>query len=192
MNILRNTTALALSIVESYIEKGDTVIDATCGNGHDTLALSRMVGEEGKVYGFEIQPLAVMRAMNMLYKEEAPSEIEMIYHGHEMMDLFVEEEVKAVVFNLGYLPGGDDKEITTKKETTLIALQKAIDKISVDGIVSVTIYPGHEAGREEAEAVLKWAESLDKKVYHVAHISMINQPETAPQILDITKKVSTR
>lgn len=101
MNLIQNTAGFTMHIVSEYVKEGDHVIDATCGNGYDTLALARMVGETGKVYGFEIQPLAVMGAMSMLERENAPAEIELIYHGHELMDRFVDEKVSAVVFNLG-------------------------------------------------------------------------------------------
>ena len=187
MNLLRNTAKFAMSITADYINKGDTVVDATVGNGNDALALSRLVGETGKVYGFDIQPLALMRASEFLMQNEAPSEIELVYNGHEEMDRHISEEVSAIVFNLGYLPSGE-KQITTTADTTITALDKAIDMIKADGIVTVVMYPGHPAGQIEKDKVLEWGNSLDKGIYHCAYISMINQPENAPCIMLVTKK----
>ena len=188
MNLIQNTAGFTMHIVSEYVKEGDHVIDATCGNGYDTLALARMVGETGKVYGFEIQPLAVMGAMSMLERENAPAEIELIYHGHELMDRFVDEKVSAVVFNLGYLPGGEDKTVTTMTKTTLKALELAAGMIKKDGIIAVTMYPGHEEVKKERDAVLSWACSLDKSIYHAAHIKMVNQSDGAPEILAVTRK----
>ena len=191
MNILRNTAGFAMNITAEYISEGDTVVDATVGNGHDTLALSELVGAGGKVYGFDIQPLALMRASEFLIQNEAPSEIELVYNGHEEMDRHISEPVAAVVFNLGYLPSGE-KQITTRAETTLTALGKAVDMIKPDGIVTIVIYPGHEEGKREQDLIVQWGKSLDRSIYHCAHISMINQPENAPQIMLVTKKAPGR
>ena len=187
MNLLKNTAKFAMSITADYINKGDTVVDATVGNGNDTLALSRLVGETGKVYGFDIQTLALMRASEFLMANDAPSEIELVYNGHEEMDRHISEEVSAIVFNLGYLPSGQ-KQITTTADTTITALDKAIDMIKADGIVTVVMYPGHPAGQIEKDKVLEWGSSLDKGIYHCAYISMINQPDNSPCIMLVTKK----
>ncbi len=186
-NILRNTAKFALSVVEGYVLPGDTVIDATCGNGHDTLSLAQMVGEEGKVYGFDVSGVAIQATMRRLQENDVQAEIELIYNGHEEMDLHIQEPVKAIVFNLGYLPG-EDKNNTTKAATTLTALKKAVNMIQTDGIVSVVLYPGHAEGRKERDAVLSWAEKLDKSICHAAYVNMINQPDTAPEIVFITRK----
>ena len=86
-----------------------------------------------------------------------------------------------------YLPGGD-KEITTRTESTLCALQAALELLRVDGLLCVTVYWGHPSGREEREAVLRWAKNLDKGIYHCVHTDMLNQPNCPPEIVLITKK----
>ncbi len=187
MNLIKNTAKLAMHLTAEYIQPGDTVIDATVGNGNDTLALSKLVGETGKVYGFDIQPLALMRASELLMQNDAPSEIELVYNSHEEMDRHIAKPVAAIVFNLGYLPSGE-KHITTRAETTLKALEKSINMIKCDGVVTVVMYPGHAEGRIEKEKVLEWGKSLDRSIYHCASISMINQPENAPCIMLVTKK----
>lgn len=187
MNIIRNTTALAMHTVSSYIKEGDTVIDATCGGGHDTLALSQLVGESGKVYGFDIQEDAIRRTEELLKTEGAPSEIVLVCAGHEHMTDFVDEEVSVIMFNLGYLPGAD-KNITTMTDTSLCAIETAANIIRKDGIVSVTMYPGHSEGAREREALIDWAKKLDKSKFHVAYTVMINQDDISPEILMVTRK----
>ena len=94
-----------------------------------------------------------------------------------------------IVFNLGYLPGGD-KQRATQTETTLAALQAALDKLTIGGLLSVTMYWGHEAGKIERAAVLRWAAALDRSTYHCVHTDMCNQPNCPPEILFVTRKKS--
>ena len=103
------------------------------------------------------------------------------------MARYVKEQPHVIVFNLGYLPGGD-KEVSTSSGTTLEALCAALELLAVDGLLCVTMYQGHEAGYLERLKVLEWAGSLDKGVYHCVHTSMVNQPNRPPEILWITKK----
>lgn len=55
------TTEAAKAAWASLVSPGDTVVDATCGNGHDTLALARLVGPHGCVIALDIQVSAVLR-----------------------------------------------------------------------------------------------------------------------------------
>jgi hypothetical protein len=98
-----------------------------------------------------------------------------------------EGSAAAVVFNLGYLPGGDHS-VTTTAETTIRGLEAALRTVKTGGIVTVVLYDGHDAGKEEKKSVIDWAEALDSKKYHVAYVSLINQKNSPPEILWITKK----
>ena len=102
---------------------------------------------------------------------------------------YVSEPIGLIVFNLGYLPGGD-KQRATQAETTLASLQAALDKLSVGGLLSVTMYWGHETGKAERAAVLRWAAALDRSTYHCVHTDMCNQPNCPPEILFVTRKKS--
>ena len=104
-----------------------------------------------------------------------------------MSDHIPEKSASAVVFNLGYLPGGDHS-ITTKADTTLEGLGVALRTIRPGGIVTVVMYDGHEEGAEEKKAILEWAENLDQSRYHVAYVSLLNQKKHPPEILWITRK----
>ena len=190
-NLIRQTTELALHIVAPYVTPGSTVIDATCGNGHDTLALAQM--NPAKLYAFDIQEDAVRAATALLEAMGYRKSIEggqIILHcaDHEEMENYASGPVSAVLFNLGYLPGGD-KEITTKATSTLKAVEAAMELLEIDGIICITMYSGHDAGKEEKAALLNFAETLDAKQWHTAYISMPNQKHDPPEILLITRKV---
>ena len=113
--------------------------------------------------------------------------VTLIEESHANLAHYVSEPIGLIVFNLGYLPGGD-KERATQAETTLASLQAALDKLTVGGLLSVTMYWGHEAGKTERAAVLRWAAALDRSTYHCVHTDMCNQPNCPPEILFVTRK----
>lgn len=154
----------------SILAPGDVAIDATVGNGHDTLFLAREVAENGTVYGFDIQEQALDTAYRRLQEEGLEGRVSLYHAGHEAMAVVLPESVrgrvKAVMFNLGYLPGGD-KQRTTGITTTLAALQQSAELLAPGGAVSVLAYTGHPGGREEAEEVKAWARALSPDYYRV-------------------------
>ena len=183
MNVLKNTTALALTMCLQYADKNAAAVDATCGNGHDTLWLAERFG---KVYGFDIQKSAI-EATAARIEEAGFENVELIHDGHEKMADYVKERPHVIVFNLGYLPGGD-KSVSTESESTLEALIDALSILAVDGLLCITMYQGHCEGYRERLKVLEWAKSLDKGRYHCIRTDMVNQPNNPPEILWITKK----
>ena len=123
-------------------------------------------------------------------RAEAPAvlpAVTLIEESHANLAHYVSEPIGLIVFNLGYLPGGD-KERATQAETTLASLQAALDKLTVGGLLSVTMYWGHEAGKTERAAVLRWAAALDRSTYHCVHTDMCNQPNCPPEILLLPAK----
>ncbi len=186
-NLITRTTELAMSVTLTYIKPGDTVIDATCGTGQDTVVLARAAGDGGIVYAFDIQKSAHLLTEARL-KSHGITNVHLIMQSFaSMSDHVPEGSASAVVFNLGYLPGGDHS-ITTTADSTLDGLEAALRTVRPGGIVTVVMYDGHEEGAEEKKAVLEWAEALDQKRYHVAYVSLLNQKNNPPEILWITKK----
>lgn len=176
-----------MAVTLKYIEQGDTVIDATCGTGQDTVSLAVAVGKEGTVYAFDIQKKALLLTEARL-RAHGFSNVRIIPESFVSMRSHIAGgSAAAVVFNLGYLPGGDHS-ITTTAETTLEGLKCALDTIRPGGIVTVVLYDGHEEGSAEKKQVLEWAESLDTKKYHAAYVSLLNQQNNPPEILWITRK----
>jgi ubiquinone/menaquinone biosynthesis C-methylase UbiE len=187
MNIITRTTELAMTITLAYIRRGDTIIDATCGTGRDTVTLARAAGAEGKVYAFDIQPEAIAQTKKRL-DEEGLSNVKLIQGSFLTMGSYIPEaSATAVAFNLGYLPGGDHS-ITTKAEESLEGLKLALRMIRSGGIVTVVLYDGHEERAKEKKRILDWSETLDSGKYHVAYVSFTNQKNDPPEILWITRK----
>lgn len=187
-NILQHTTQLALYMCEKYINEKETAVDCTCGNGKDTLWLAKRAG---KVYAFDIQKDAIENTRGLLESEGVETGPEgkavLINDSHDKIDAYVSEPPCVILFNLGFLPGGD-KSITTKVDTSLLAIKKSLELLKVGGLLSITLYPGHDEGNEEKKMILSWAQSLESKTYHCVFANMLNQSERAPQILWITKK----
>jgi 16S rRNA C1402 N4-methylase RsmH len=145
------------------LREGDRVVDATAGNGLDSLFLARQVGEGGRVYGFDIQQAALDSAAARLRAAGVESRVQLFRAGHQEMALHLPANIrggiKAVLFNLGYLPGGD-KQIITRSGTTVAALNASLEWLAPDGVISVIAYTGHPGGRDEAEQVKAWASGL--------------------------------
>ena len=171
--------------IEKHVKIGDTVIDATMGNGNDTLKLCRAVKEQGKVYAFDIQEIALSKTREKL-SFEGFSNAELILDSHSSMDKYIKEAVSAVIFNLGYLPGGDHS-VATKAETSIQAIEKALTLISCKGFVSVTVYYGKNSGTEEKNAVMEYFKGLDHKKYTVLVNDFYNRPNNPPLTVIITK-----
>lgn len=165
--------------LEEHIEEGSCCIDATCGNGNDTEFLCRMAGETGKVYAFDIQAQAVERTAERLenagYRERA-----VLYcAGHEQMSEYVKEKADAVMFNFGYLPGGDHK-VATRAETSLRALREAMGLLKEGGVISLCIYSGGDTGYEERDALLAYLRELDPRQWRVIACSYYNRKNDPP------------
>ena len=171
--------------INKYIDENDTVIDATMGNGHDTLKLAKAVGKKGKVFAFDIQNVALENTKKLLFENNI-SNVNLILDSHSNLDKYVNENVKCVVFNLGYLPGGDHKK-QTKKDTTILAIEKSLAILSDKGFVSVTVYYGKNSGTEEKEAVMEYFKNLDHKKYTVLVCDFFNRPNNPPLSVIITK-----
>ncbi len=185
-NIIQNATQTALLFLSQYLHPGETAVDATCGNGHDTVALAKLGTKT--IYGFDIQPQALDATKEALCREGLYSHhIHLILDGHENMRQYVKEPVQVVVFNLGYLPSSS-KEIVTKTETTLKAISEALMLLKEGGLLCITMYSGHPGGQEEKDAVLSFAAALDKTRYHAVYLNMLNQRNHPPEILLITLK----
>ena len=145
--VLRSARYIATDCLQQVVRPGDHVIDATMGNGHDTLMLARLVGEEGHVTGFDVQEAAVASSRRLLEENGVLDCCTLHVLGHEHMAEVVTGPVRAVMFNLGWFPGGD-KTVTTHWETTSQALLQAMALLEPRGICTVCAYPGHAAGEE--------------------------------------------
>lgn len=176
---------LSHQLIQATLKQGEVAVDATLGNGHDALFLANLVGERGKVIGFDVQQAAVESATALMVKNEI-DHFHFICDGHEKMSGYVEEELSVVMFNLGYLPKAD-KSIITTTETTIPAIEQAISLLKLGGLVSIMCYPGHVGGDLEAEAVRNWASVLPRENYRVAEYGLLNAPNNPPFLVLIEK-----
>lgn len=173
---------LAHFLLRQRVRPGDLALDATCGNGLDTLLLAELAGKGGRVWGFDLQPSAIAATRALLQREGLLSSVELIEAGHERLSEFVPAGLKAAVFNLGYLPGGDVSVITSP-ESTVSALRQAASLLARRGIIAISLYTGHEGGAEEALAVEGWGASLAPKEFNVWRSRQLNRPGIAPYLV---------
>lgn len=177
-------TDRAHEVCRRFLQPGDIAIDATVGNGHDTLFLAEIVGPEGRVYGFDVQEAALEQARQKLGPEYS-SRVTLFHNSHAEMKQLIEPahrgHIKVVMFNLGYLPGGN-KEITTHTESTLNAIEVACELLHPAGLISVTAYPGHDAGRHETGAVADFFRDREADGWCLETIEAVAESETAPRL----------
>ncbi|MDY0405284.1 class I SAM-dependent methyltransferase [Virgibacillus sp. 179-BFC.A HS] len=175
------------TLLQQSVSHGEIVIDATCGNGNDTLFLSKLVGDTGKVYAFDIQQQAIYQTQQLLADHKRNNTI-LIQDSHANMQAHIgNQEIAGAIFNLGYLPKGD-KTIITKKDVTISAVTAILRQLKHGGHVVLVVYYGHPGGKEEKAGLLHFAAELDQKHYHVLKYEFINQQNNPPFVLAIQKR----
>lgn len=186
-NLFTNAVEISKKISRAKIQPGDIVVDATMGNGNDTAFLCDLVGEKGKVYAFDIQQMAIENTKERLERLKLEERVELIHDGHENLDRYVEQGVKLIIYNLGYLPRGDHS-LTTKSSTTIESIKKGLNLLNSNGVIIIVLYPGHESGRIEKLAIESFTKELDQKKFNVISINFTNQINYPPEIICIEKK----
>ncbi len=161
------------------LQPGHLAVDATAGNGHDTIFLARLVAPHGKVYSIDIQEKALARTRKLLAQEGCQHLVKTIRGNHADLAQLVEEKVQAVVFNLGYLPGGNHS-ITTKPAYTIAAVQGALQIVNPGGLILIVAYHGHEDGKTEVKELSKFLMGINQKKVTVAKYEFINQINYPP------------
>jgi len=181
----------ARTLLETAITPGDIAVDATLGNGHDTLYLAKLVGEGGHVYGFDIQEEAVLNSRKRLVEQDLLNRTTLFTKGHEHISECIPNghhgKVSTAIFNLGYLPGGD-KSIVTKPNTTISAIEQLLTIMKPEAIIVLVIYHGHPEGAVERDKLLEFVRSIDQKKAHVLQYGYINQANNPPFIIAIEKR----
>jgi predicted methyltransferase len=183
---LRGPVPLSHLLIRSCLKPGDTAVDATCGNGHDTLFLAESVGPDGHVWGFDIQQQAIAETGRRLSEAGLSARVSLIHDGHQNLSRHVTLPVQALLFNLGYLPGGD-RSIITRPETTAPALEASLTLLAPAGVLAITIYPGHSGGSDEQQTVERWATELKPRSYHSWRMAQSNVAADAPYLLFVQK-----
>ncbi|MEG0024639.1 MAG: class I SAM-dependent methyltransferase [Akkermansia sp.] len=171
--------------VASLVQKGDTVVDATAGNGYDSLFLAQLIGETGTLHLFDIQACALSATRDRLSLHGYEGDwISFHQASHATMAELIpaEAQIKAIMFNLGYLPGGD-KTLVSQEGETIKAIESAMSLVAHGGIVTIVCYPGHQGGDAEALAVQHMLASVSASQWRIAQVSHWNAPSPAPFLL---------
>ncbi|MCX7097829.1 MAG: class I SAM-dependent methyltransferase [Methylococcales bacterium] len=177
--------------ISGVLGTGDLAIDATIGNGHDTVFLLNQVAPAGQVFGFDLQPAAIASTWAKVSGTANSDCLTLIQASHALMGshipLAYHGKIKAIMFNLGYLPGSD-KSIITQADTTIMALNSAAQLLTGGGIITVMAYPGHPGGGLETAQVESWCQQQDQQRFATDSICSPEQPVAAPRLLIISKQ----
>ncbi|MBI3236452.1 MAG: methyltransferase domain-containing protein [Chlamydiales bacterium] len=157
---------------EKHLLPSDWAIDATCGNGQDTLKLAQLVGPSAGVIAIDIQKIAIERTKSLLSAH--PEKIQKVHLFEQSHALFpplaISHPIGLIVYNLGYLPQAD-KSWTTLTESTLASLQEALKLLRKGGLISITCYPGHKEGEKELFALSEALKKLEPDSWKVDYYS---------------------
>ncbi len=180
----------AHQLLAEVVPSGGLVVDLTAGRGQDTLALYRMVGDSGQVVAFDVQPEALAATQTRLRQAgvqarqpiapgrrlEAQAGVDLLCCSHAQLARTVPGALQGIIGNLGYLPGGD-KQIITRLDSTLSALEQACTGLDYGGRVAIVVYPGHAGGAEEAQAVGDFFAALDEQFFQVLALRVANRSQ---------------
>nr|WP_075529266.1 class I SAM-dependent methyltransferase [Sporosarcina ureilytica] len=183
--ILHRVLPLSKRLIEQTVLPGETVVDATAGNGNDTKFLAELVGEEGHVFAFDIQRQALDSTAERL--QELTERVTLVLDSHANAEKYIQTPIGGAMFNLGYLPYSDDLSIITKPDSTIEAIHKLLGLLKKDGMITIAVYDGHEGGKEEREALLQYVTKLHQADVHVAKYELLNQLNNPPFLLAIEK-----
>ncbi len=188
---LERILPFARTLLQKAVNEGDIAVDATIGNGHDTVLLAELVGETGHVYGFDIQPQALENTKQKLEEQQLDDRVTLFHKSHshlrEVLPPIASQRVTGAIFNLGYLPGGD-KNIVTKADSTIEAIDQLLDVMAPEGIIVLVIYHGHPEGALERDHLLQYVTGLDQQRVHVLQYRFMNQQNNPPFIIAIEKR----
>lgn len=186
-NSIARITSFVQYILKDRVSKGSVAVDATMGNGNDTLFLAKLVGKEGVVFAFDIQQMALDNTLNKIRNDNLQDHnINLIKDSHDNIDSYVDGHIDVAMFNLGYLPKGDHS-IVTKATSTIKAIKSTLQLLKPKGLVSIIIYYGHEGGVEERDQVLGFLENLPSEHFVVMKNSYTNQKNSPPIIIFVEK-----
>lgn len=188
---LKSARHWAQEIISQALQNGGTAIDATMGNGHDTLWLCNLAGENGRVYAFDVQPEALASTGARLAENGVGERATLILDGHQHMKNHVAEPVDVILFNLGWLPGVEHA-VTTRTETTLQAVNAALDLLKPGGVMTICVYPGHDEGKRELQALLAWAQDLDSSWLDARITAYLNIKNDPPVMIAVAKRLKKK
>ncbi|AOR23437.1 tRNA (mnm(5)s(2)U34)-methyltransferase [Clostridium taeniosporum] len=178
-NYVADISNISHYIIREFLDNKMIAVDATLGNGYDTEFLSNNFK---MIYSFDIQENACKE-----YLKKQKDNVMIINDSHELLDKYIKEEVDCIMYNLGFLPGGN-KEITTQHITSLKSIKLGLKLLKHGGLMTICIYRGHNEGKEEEHYILDYLKTLDKGEFGVMHHSFLNRSKTSPILVVVEKK----
>lgn len=174
----------ARELVSGVLAPGGYAVDATCGNGYDTVFLAGLVGQSGRVLAMDVQEQALEKTRQRLKEATLDSRVRLVLASHGALPIYLEGHPDAAMFNLGYLPGGD-KSLVTRPATTLAALEAVPPALKRGGLATIVVYTGHPGGMAEYEALQSYTAALPQATYTVLEYRLLNQVNNPPLLLAV-------
>lgn len=185
--LISNAVNYVKENVKKIIKEDSIVVDATIGNGYDTLFLRKQLSNEGFLYGFDIQKKAIEVTKDRLIKNACYNGVKLIHDGHENFKKYIETPVDIILYNLGYLPKGD-KDITTESKKTLESVKEGMSLLKSAGVIFITVYPGHLPGALELKVLSDYFKTINQKEYAVMKVDFINYKNKPPVVFMIERR----
>ncbi len=184
---LNNVLKINQQLLVNRIPKYSIAIDATAGNGNDGLFVLTHANSPFTLHCCDIQEVALTNTKEKI--GNYANKFNVFFHHKNHLDLFREcdSEIDLILFNLGYLPGGNH-HIRTSTDNTIQTLKFAEKIVRPGGVISIVAYSGTEEGRAESIAVKNWSSSLSQKIWNVLQVEMINQVNFPPCLFFIEKR----
>lgn len=189
---LYRTIPFVRHILEKHLHPQGYVIDATLGNGNDTLTCANLLGASGKIFGFDVQQQAIMNTRAKLEKNGHQCAIAYIHDSHEYLLAHLAEyvgKIDCVIFNLGYLPHADNQAMTTMISSTYKALLQAMILLKERGLLIVVTYPGHPSGLVEHQQLMQLFQKANPDFYFITTYYQMNHTENPPHIFLVEKRI---
>ena len=180
---LNNCLTMSHEYIKKNLSKDSITIDATAGNGNDTLFLAK---NSKKVFAFDIQETAILNTKKLLEQNNI-SNVQLIHDSHININLYNIKEANAIMFNLGYLPKYNHK-ISTNYKSTIEAIKKSMNILKKSGLISIVIYHGEDSGVVERDKVLEFIKQINDDNFRVLKLSYENQRNNPPILVVIEKK----
>lgn len=184
---LKNAVEACHHILASRLQPGMTVVDATVGNGNDSVFIKTRIGQTGLLLGFDLDQRAIDVTFNRLTEKGFTEGVSLYVESHDRMKLHITEPIDAVVFNLGYLPGLS-KDYITQTNSTMEALTQALELLKIGGFIVMVVYSGHPEGAEESRHLMPFISELDQKKYQVFQLLYPNQINCPPYLVYIERR----
>jgi len=185
--LISNAVNFVKETIKKTLKEDSIVIDATMGNGHDTLFLRKQLNDDGFIYGFDIQKAAIERTKDRLVQNNCYDHVKLIHDSHENFKKYIEAPVDLILYNLGYLPKGD-KSITTESDQTLKSVKEGMGLLRSGGVIIITVYPGHLPGALELEVLSDYLKTINQKKYAVMKVDFFNYKNKPPVVFMIERR----